>query len=160
MNAIKKFLAGMVLMGTPWLLAGCAEVVVPGTLVGAGEYYDYTTENDAHKTFMATADEITRASRAALKKMDIQLHEVQSVDGETELTAATIELDIRINMQPVTATTAMCIFTAKPIRPANWSGTETFTSGLKASATGFSRSTRVRPWWILPRLFPATDGRP
>ena len=105
MNVIKQFFAGMALMGMVWQLAGCAEVVVPGTLAGAGEYYHYTTENDAHKTFMATADEITTASRAALKKMDIQLHEVQSADGETELTAATIELDIRINMEPITATT-------------------------------------------------------
>ena len=96
MNVIKRIFAGLGLLGCIWLQAGCAEVVVPGTLTGAGEYYRYTTDNTAQKTFMATAGRITAASREALNKMDIQLHAVHTTDGETELTAATSELDIRI----------------------------------------------------------------
>jgi hypothetical protein len=41
-----------VVMGLIWMQAGCAEVVVLGTLAGAGEYYPYNTSNVAKKTLM------------------------------------------------------------------------------------------------------------
>jgi hypothetical protein len=37
MGSLKQAIAGMGLIGCIWLLAGCAEVVVPGAFTGAGE---------------------------------------------------------------------------------------------------------------------------
>ena len=105
MGKIKNTLASLGLIGCMWLQAGCTEMLVSGTFAGAGEYYRYTTTNVAEKTLMGTVSQITAASRDALKKMDIQLHAVHPGDSETEVTAATAELDIRITMVPVTATT-------------------------------------------------------
>jgi len=105
MSVIKEIFAGLGLVGCIWLSAGCAEVVVPGAVTGAGEYYRYNTTNVAEQTLMGTVSEVTAASRDALKKMDIQMYAVRPGDSETELTAATAELDIRITMVPITATT-------------------------------------------------------
>lgn len=104
MGTIKQIFAGLGLICCMWLQAGCTEMLVSGTFAGAGEYYRYTTTNVAEKTLMGTVSQVTAASRDALKKMDIQLHAVHSGDSETEVTAATTELDIRITMVPVTAT--------------------------------------------------------
>jgi hypothetical protein len=74
MSMIKQAIAGLGLISCIWLQAGCTEVLVPGTFTGAGEYYRYTTTNVAEKTLMGNVSQITAASRDALKKMDIQLH--------------------------------------------------------------------------------------
>ncbi len=105
MSVIKRIFAGLGPISCIWLLAGCAEVVVPGAFTGAGEYYRYNTTNVAEQTLLATVDQIDAASREALTNMDIQLHAVQSGDSETEFSAATAELDIRITMVPISATT-------------------------------------------------------
>ena len=88
-----------------WLIYGCAEVVVPGTFTGAGEYYRYTTTNVGKKTVMGNVSQVTAAAKKALKKMDIQLHDVTTENSETEIEASTAELDITIEMKPITATT-------------------------------------------------------
>jgi hypothetical protein len=87
------------------LLFGCTEVVVPGAMTGAGEYYRYTTTNVGKKTLMGDVDQITVAAKRALKRMDIRLHSVESEDDDTKMTASTEELDITINMTPITAAT-------------------------------------------------------
>ena len=105
MATIKQIFTVLGLICGIWLLTGCAEVLVPGTITGAGEYYRYTTTNVAENTLMGTVSQITAASRDALKKMDIQLQAVHTGVSETEMNAATAELDILITMVPVTATT-------------------------------------------------------
>jgi hypothetical protein len=105
MKVVKQIFASMGLIGYIWLLVGCAEVVVPGAFTGAGEYYRYNTTNVAEQTLMATVDQIDAASREALKNMDIQLKGVESGDSKTEISAVTAELDIRVTMVPITATT-------------------------------------------------------
>jgi sRNA-binding carbon storage regulator CsrA len=105
MGAVKQAVAGIALVGCIWLQVGCAEVLVPGTLAGAGEYYRYTTTHVAKKTFMGNGNQVTAAVRNALKKMDIQLHAVDFGDDETEITAATTELDITIRVVPITGAT-------------------------------------------------------
>jgi hypothetical protein len=105
MGTIKQTFAGVGLICCIWLQVGCTEVLVPGAFTGAGEYYRYTTTNVAEETLMGTVSQITAASRDALKNMDIRLHKVHSGDFETEVTASTAVLDIRITMEPITAST-------------------------------------------------------
>ena len=102
---IKQVTSGAILISCFWLFAGCAEVVVPGTLAGGGEFYRYTTSNVPKKTFMGNVHQLTAAAQRALKKMDIQYHSLNHEDSETEMTASTDELEITITMEPITSTT-------------------------------------------------------
>ena len=105
MVATKTTLAGIAAVCWVWLMAGCAEVLVPGTLAGGGEAYRYSTANVAKETFMGNVDEVTAATRSALQKMGIQFHSVSAEDDQTEITASTAELDISIELKPITAST-------------------------------------------------------
>ena len=49
MGFLKQAVAGLGLIGCIWLMAGCAEVVVPGAFTGAGEVYRYNTSNVVKK---------------------------------------------------------------------------------------------------------------
>lgn len=102
---IRQVTAGVSLISGIWLFAGCAQVVVPGTLAGGGEFYRYTTSNVPKKTFMGSVNQVTAAAQSALKKMDIQYHSLNHEDSETEMIASTDELDITITMEPITSTT-------------------------------------------------------
>ena len=113
MGVIKQAAAGigpMIFMG---LLSGCAEVLVPGTMAGGGEYYRYTTGNVAKETLMGDVRQITAAARSALKKMDIRLHSVDPYTDETVMNASTAELDISIKVVPVTSSTTRVIVDAR-----------------------------------------------
>jgi len=102
---IKRALTGIGLLVWIWLFAGCAEVVVPGTLAGGGEVYRYTTGNIAKRTFVSNVDQITKATRRALRKMNIHYLSTSTRVSETEMKAETEELDITISMTPITAAT-------------------------------------------------------
>jgi hypothetical protein len=102
MGRIKQAIAGIGVAGCIWLQMGCAEVLIPGTLAGAGEYYRYTTTHVAKKTFMGNDSQVIAAVRNALKKMDIQLHAVEPEASQTEIVAATTELNITIKVIPIT----------------------------------------------------------
>ena len=113
MGVIKQAAAGigpMIFMG---LLSGCAEVLVPGTMAGGGEYYRYTTGNVAKETLMGDVRQITAAARSALKKMDIRLHSVDPYTDETVMNASTAELDITIKIVQVTSSTTRVIVDAR-----------------------------------------------
>jgi hypothetical protein len=109
----KLMAAGIGLMGCIWLLSGCAEVVVPGSIAGGGEYYHYTTSNIAKETLIGDVRDVTAAARSAIKKMDIRLHSVTPYTDETVMFASTAELDITINIVPVTASTTRVIVDAR-----------------------------------------------
>jgi Protein of unknown function (DUF3568) len=100
---INKLVAGIVLVSCIWLQA-CTEVVVPGTITGAGEVYRYAT-NVAQKTYMGDVRQVNAAARNALKKMQIRLDSMDPGDSATQLTASTMALDITINLIPITAAT-------------------------------------------------------
>ena len=53
---IKRALTGLGLIGYIWLFAGCAEVVIPGTIAGGGEIYRYTNDNVAKRTFVSNVN--------------------------------------------------------------------------------------------------------
>ncbi len=105
MRVKKKAFAGIAAIGCVWLMAGCAEVLLSGTLAGGGEAYRYTTANVAKRTFMGNVDQVTAATRKSLQKMGIELQSISTEDTLTEISASTAELDITIEMEPITAHT-------------------------------------------------------
>jgi hypothetical protein len=107
MVAVKNAFAGIAVISWVWLMAGCAEVIVPGALAGGGEAYRYTAANVAKETFMGNVDQVTAATRSALQKMGIQLHSISTEEDQTEVSASTAELKITIEMNPITAKTTM-----------------------------------------------------
>lgn len=82
---------------------GCAQVMVPGTLTGAGEFYRYTSGGVAEETVIGNLDEIVSAAKSALGKMDIDLKGIERSEQETVLYAETAGLNIEIELQPVTS---------------------------------------------------------
>ncbi len=46
MVAVKNACAGIAVIGWVWLMAGCAEVIVPGALAGGGEAYRESRHNN------------------------------------------------------------------------------------------------------------------
>ena len=105
MNWIKQTIAAIGWIGFLCVVAGCAEVVIPGAFTGAGEVYDYTTSNVVKKTFMGDIAQVKAATRSALSKMDVRFHSVKTEDSETQIEASTPQLDIRITIEPVTSAT-------------------------------------------------------
>jgi len=109
----KSMTAAIGLMGFICLLAGCAEVAVPGAMTGGAEYYHYTASNVANETLMGDVRDVTTAARSALNKMGIRLHSVAPYTDKTVIFASTAGLDININMIPVTASATRVIVDAR-----------------------------------------------
>ena len=110
---IRGFIA-IGLVGVIWLQAGCAQILVPGTMAGAGELYRYTTTNVAKQTFVGNMDQMTAATKIALKNMKMELGSVNRGDTETVLHASASALEIRIQLEPVTpATTRVTVNATK-----------------------------------------------
>ena len=83
------------------LLSGCAAIA----LTGAGVGISYTLSNVAYRSFSSPLDRVHHATIAALKKMDIKIiDDIKLEDGRT-ITAATMQLDISINLEEVTSKT-------------------------------------------------------
>ena len=104
MGELKSGLIGFGLIGIIWLQAGCAQLVVPGTVAGAGELYRYSTENVAKQTFVADIMQTTDAARSALEKMKIEWVTTESNEAGTVLYGEAPEMDITLQIQPVTET--------------------------------------------------------
>ena len=113
MRINKQVAAGIGVIGFMGLLVGCAEVVVPGTMAGGGEYYRYTTGNVAKATLMGDVRQVTAATRSALKRMDIRLHSVDPYTDETVVSASTAGLDITIKIIPITDSTSQVVVDAR-----------------------------------------------
>ena len=105
MDSIKCAIAVTGAFSLIWLMVGCAEVVVPGAFVGAGEAYHYSTDNVAKKTLMGDVGQVKTATRKALTRMDVHFHSMKTEGYETEIEASTTELDIIISIEPVTSAT-------------------------------------------------------
>ena len=106
MAGLKRDVIGIGMIGIIWLQAGCAQVVVPGTVAGAGELYRYSTGNVAKQTFVGNMKQTIDAATLALEKMSIEWVETESIsmDAETILYAETPEMEITLQLQPVTST--------------------------------------------------------
>lgn len=91
---------------------GCAQVLVPGTIAGAGELYRYSTGNIAQQTFFGNPDQVIAAAEKALKKMNIELTGIDRSGTEAVVSAETAELKIRVELQPVTPTVTRVVINA------------------------------------------------
>ena len=69
MAGLKKGIIGIGIIGIIWLQAGCAQMVVPGTVAGAGELYRYSIGNMAKRTFVGDMKQTVDAAKSALEKM-------------------------------------------------------------------------------------------
>ena len=99
----KRIIILFVWLGTSFWIFGCAQVIIPGTMAGAGEYMRYTTTNVPKRTMLGSQREVAAATHAALKKLNIKAPAAQS--GASSITATTAELLITITLEPVTPTT-------------------------------------------------------
>ena len=84
MAGLKRDVIGIGMIGIIWLQAGCAQVVVPGTVAGAGELYRYSTGNVAKQTFVGNMKQTIDAARLALEKMSIEWVETESISMDAE----------------------------------------------------------------------------
>lgn len=100
---IKRIIVMLVLLGSSFIFFGCAQVIIPGTMAGAGEYMRYTTTNVPKRTMLGSQREVAAATYVALKKLNIKAPAGQP--GASSITATTAELLITITLEPVTPTT-------------------------------------------------------
>ncbi len=112
-DALIRLIAAILMMVISGWALGCTEVVVPGALIGGGEYYHYTTDNIAKETLTGDVRAVTAAARSALRQMDVRLHSVTPYTDETIIRASTVELNITIKVIPVTASTSQVIVDAR-----------------------------------------------
>jgi hypothetical protein len=102
MRHLKTIFFFALLGSTAWLV-GCAQVIIPGTMAGAGEYMRYTTTNVPKRTLDGNPREVSAAAYTALRKMNIKAPADQT--KISPITATTAELLITISLEPVTPTT-------------------------------------------------------
>jgi hypothetical protein len=103
-DLIKAFTMLVGILSTMMLNTGCAQIIVPGTLAGAGELYRYSTGNVARQTLVGSLDQVVSASESALQKMEIDFIGIEQSETEALLHARTRELEIEIELQKVTPT--------------------------------------------------------
>ena len=170
MAVIKHAIAGLGLMGGLYMLAGCAEVVVPGTMAGGGEYYRYTTSNIARQTLMGDVRDVTEATKSVLKKMDIRLYSVMPYTDETIMTASTGLLDITITIKPITGKTTQVAIDAKkdPILKKDKATADEILSQIRIALAGkdapeemftkvFVKNNCSRPIYVAVRFLAGKD---
>ena len=85
-----------------FFIIGCAQVLIPGTLAGAGEYMRYTSTNVPKRTLMGSRRQVSAATHAALYKMNIRTFGRRPGGVLSPITATTAELLITISLEPVT----------------------------------------------------------
>ena len=83
------------------LLPGCAAIALSGAGVGVS----YTLSNVAYRSFSFPLDPVHSSTITALKNMDIAIIENNRWQGGRTITAATRELDIKIELKEVTSKT-------------------------------------------------------
>ena len=111
MNGFKTVI-GCCFIAIACLLSGCAQILIPGTMAGAGELYRYSTGNVAKETFYGDMDTVTAAAKTAFKKLDIELTGVEEKTDETVLLGSTPELKITVKLEPVTTKSTRATATA------------------------------------------------
>ena len=103
MRMVKITIIPFIMLSSALWLFGCAQVIIPGTMAGAGEYMRYTTTNVPKRTLLGSQKEVSAATLIALKKMNIKVPKGET--GVSPITASTAELLITITIEPITPTT-------------------------------------------------------
>lgn len=88
---------------------GCTAIAVTGAGIGI----NYTITNIAYKTFNSPLKEVDRATRLALKRMDIKFIADSKTEKGKRIKAATAELNIIIDLERVTSRTTKIKVDAK-----------------------------------------------
>ena len=83
------------------LLSGCATVLLTGASGGVA----YTITNVASKTLISPIDQVEYANRLALLKMKIRYIERRETENGVQIIAETNELNIYIDLKPITPKT-------------------------------------------------------
>lgn len=109
---IKRSLAVFGVLTVILWQAGCAQVLVPGTLAGAGELYRYSTANVAQQTLVGNLDQVVSATETAFEKMNIEFKGMDRSESEALLFGETAELEIKVELQPVTPTATRVVVNA------------------------------------------------
>ncbi len=79
--------------------SGCTAVAVTGAGVGI----NYTITNVAYKTFNYPIRDVEKATRKALKRMDIKFIAESDTEEGRRIKAATAQLDIIIDLERITS---------------------------------------------------------
>ena len=88
-------------MGCIWLLMGCAEVMVSGSIAGGGEYYHYTTSNIAKETLMGDVRDVTAARKGSSGRWGWGLRPAPSVSSRSYLSGLISgKMSMRIDDEP------------------------------------------------------------
>ena len=102
---LKPILTLLWMLSTLFWFCSCAQIVIPGTLAGAGEYMRYTSTNVAKRTLTGNPRQVSAATHQALNKMNIKAPASKSAAVISPISASTAELVITIAFEPVTPTT-------------------------------------------------------
>ncbi len=97
-----RFIALIGILSMTLFSTGCAQVLVPGTLAGAGELYRYSTRNVSRQTFVGNIDQVISATKMAFERMNIESKGMDRSESEALLYAETDKLEIKVELQPVT----------------------------------------------------------
>lgn len=89
--------------------SGCTAVAVTGAGVGI----NYTITNVAYKTFNYPIKDVEKATKKALKRMDIKFIAESDTEKGKKIKAATAELDIVIDLESITSKTTKIKVDAK-----------------------------------------------
>ena len=98
-----KYVAKWVFIVSLALSTGCAAATI--TAAGASLGITYSLTNIAAKTFNFTVPEVDKATAQALKKMAIKITEHYRENGKLHYMAVAKDRDIRVSIEPITATT-------------------------------------------------------
>ena len=101
----KSFILLFVFAGVLFLSAGCVHTVVVGILTGCGELFKYNMNNIAYRTFTESHYSTTLASTQAMKKMALQVRQIDTYEKHTMMYASAPELKIEVGIESITANT-------------------------------------------------------
>ncbi len=88
----------------PGMLGGCAAVAVSLAGAGAGAGITHQVNGQASRTFSAPLSRVDDAARLASRKMQLEINQVATIDGD-QVTKATVSgLDITVDMQTLSPT--------------------------------------------------------
>ena len=101
----KPFAVLCLLVGVLCFTSGCVHTVVVGVLAGCGELFKYNMDNIAHRTFTEPHYNTTLASTQAMKKMQLQIRQIDTYEKRTDIYATAPELKIEVGIESITANT-------------------------------------------------------
>ncbi len=101
----KPIIVLLLSFGVLCFASGCVHTVVVGILTGCGELFKYNMNNIAYRTFTESHYNTTVASTQAMKKMQLQIRQIDTYEKRTDIYATAPELKIEVGIERITETT-------------------------------------------------------